>query len=307
MKETVTARIGMVNYINTAPIYETWKQRAHPEGWQVVEAPPATLNRMLAAGELDLGFVSSHEYAVRPEQYRILADLSISANGSVGSVFLFSRIDPALLDRCSVLLSGQSQTSVFLVKIILEEFYGVKPSFVSGDVGAELPEETQALLAIGDQALRLVGDKRFPYQLDLGAVWRQHTGLPFVFAVCAVREEFYHAHPETLRHIHQEFVFCAHEGRDNLEVICALAAHRIPMHPDECFVYLRAIEYDLGREKQLALERFFRYLIARGEGVAQSLPLKIVRGAARASSPDILIPTSSAGDAPYDNNGVRKQ
>ncbi len=266
----------MVNYINTAPIYETWKKRTHPESWQVVEAPPATLNRMLAEGELDLGFVSSHEYAVRPEQYRILADLSISATGSVGSVFLFSRLDPATLDGCSVLLSGQSQTSVFLVKIILEEFYRVQPVYRSGDVGVDITDGTQALLAIGDQALRLVGDKRFPYQLDLGAVWRRHTGLPFVFAVCAVREEFYQLHFQTLKLIHQEFVTCAHEGRENLETICELAAPRIPMHPDECFVYLRAIEYDLGAEKQLALERFFQYLIARDQGSGVSLPLKIV-------------------------------
>jgi len=269
------ARIGMVNYINTAPIYETWKQKAHPASWQVVEAPPAVLNRMLAAGELDLGFISSHEYCARPERYRILADLSISANGSVGSVFLFSRRDPALLEGCPLLLSGQSQTSVFLVKIILEEFYGVTPVYTSGDVGLEIPEETQALLAIGDQALRLVGDPRFPHQLDLGAVWRRHTGLPFVFAVCGVREEFYQGHPDILRTIRQEFIACAHEGRENLEAICELAAPRIPMHPDECFVYLRAIEYDLGEEKQRALERFFRYLIARGEGSASSLPLKI--------------------------------
>jgi chorismate dehydratase len=266
----------MVNYINTAPIYETWKQRAHPEGWQVVEAPPATLNRMLAAGELDLGFISSHEYCARPERYRILADLSISANGSVGSVFLFSRRDPALLGGCPVLLSGQSQTSVFLVKIILEEFYGVTPVYSSGDVGMAIQEETQALLAIGDQALRLVGDPRFPCQLDLGAVWRHHTRLPFVFAVCGVREEFYQGHPDILRSIHQEFIACAHEGRENLEAICKLVAPRIPMHPDECFVYLRAIGYDLEAEKQLALVRFFQYLIARGEGSAASLPLKMV-------------------------------
>ena len=64
----------------------------------MVEAPPSTLNQMLAAGDLDLGFVSSYEYGVRSQQYRILPDLSISANGSVGSVFLFSRIDPKLLD-----------------------------------------------------------------------------------------------------------------------------------------------------------------------------------------------------------------
>jgi len=277
MKPAVTARIGMVNYINTAPIYESWKQREHPAGWHLVEAPPATLNRMLAAGELDLGFVSSHEYCVRPMLYRILADLSISANGSVGSVFLFSRVDPGALDGCPVLLSGQSQTSVFLVKIILEEFYGVKPLYSSGDVDSELSAEATALLAIGDQALRLVGDSRFPYQLDLGAVWRHHTGLPFVFAVCAVREDFCRSDPETLALIHREFVRCAHIGRENLEAVCRVAAPRIPMHPDECYVYLRAIGYDLGEEKQLALERFFRYLIDRDEGGAESLPLKIVR------------------------------
>lgn len=266
----------MVNYINTAPIYESWKKRVHPDQWHLIEAPPSTLNRMLAAGDLDLGFVSSHEYCIRPELYRILADLSISANGSVGSVFLFSRVDPGKLNGCPVLLSGQSQTSVFLVKIILEEFYGVQPLYRVGDVDSDMSEETQALLAIGDQALRLVGDKRFAYQLDLGAVWRHHTGLPFVFAVCAVREDFCREHPETLARIHQEFAHCVRDGRENLEAICQVAAPRIPMHPDECYVYLRAIEYDLGREKQLALERFFRYLIDRGEGSAQSLPLKIV-------------------------------
>lgn len=278
MKPEITARIGMVNYINTAPIYEQWKKRDHPEGWHLVEAPPSTLNRMLAAGELDLGFVSSHEYCVRPELYRILADLSISANGSVGSVFLFSRVDPATLDDCPVLLSGQSQTSVFLVKIILEEFYGVSPFYFSGDVSSERSKEATALLAIGDQALRLVGDSRFPYQLDLGAVWRHYTGLPFVFAVCAVREEFCRSAPETLARIHREFVTCAHVGRENLEAVCQMVAPRIPMHPDECYVYLRAIGYDLGMEKRLALERFFRYLIDRGEGAAESLPLKIVGG-----------------------------
>ncbi|MDD3815397.1 MAG: ABC transporter substrate-binding protein, partial [Desulfocapsaceae bacterium] len=146
----------------------------------------------------------------------------------------------------------------------------------SGDVSGDMSTKATALLAIGDQALRLVGDPQFPYQLDLGAVWQHHTGLPFVFAVYAVREDFCRRDPETLALIHRELVCCVQEGRQNLEAICQVAAPRIPMHPDECYVYLRAIEYDLGAEKQLALERFFRYLIDRGEGSAQSLPLKIV-------------------------------
>ncbi|MBU1231910.1 MAG: menaquinone biosynthesis protein [Proteobacteria bacterium] len=274
-KKTGGARIGMVNFINTAPIYETWKKRPHPKDWQVVEAPPSTLNRMLAAGKLDLGFVSSYEYGVRPQDYRILGDLSISANGSVGSVFLFSRVDPATLSDHTVLLSGQSQTSICLVKIILEEFYQVKPKYVVGDVISEAAAQAGGVLAIGDEALRLSAGSEFAYKLDLGEAWCRYTDLPFVFAVCAVRDEFCRREPETVAAIHREFLFCRGEGRQQLEAICRKVAPRIPMHPDECYVYLRAIEYDLGERKQLALERFFQYLINRNEASAQSLPLNI--------------------------------
>jgi chorismate dehydratase len=44
---------------------------------------------------------------------------------------------------------------------------------------------------------------------------------------------------------------------------------------ENCYAYLRAIEHDLGAEKQLALEKFFGYLIARGEVPRAALPLKI--------------------------------
>jgi len=267
-------RIGMVNFINTAPIYETWKKRPHPDNWHVVEAPPSTLNQMLAAGELDLGFVSSYEYGVRPQRYRILPDLSISANGSVGSVFLFSRIDPKLLDKKQVLLSGQSETSIALVKIILEKFYCVQAEYLIGDVNGNLAQKASGILAIGDEALRLSSSGEFEYQLDLGEVWCKYTDLPFVFAICAVREEFCKENMKAVSAIHKEFLTCRGEGRQALESICLQVAPRIPMHPDECYVYLRAIEYGLGERKQLALETYYNYLIERGEGSPEAVPLQ---------------------------------
>lgn len=266
-------RIGMVNYINTAPIYETWKNRPHPDNWHMIEAAPSVLNQMLAAGELDLGFVSSYEYGVRPERYRLLPDLSISANGSVGSVFLFSRIAPELLDGKEVLLSGQSDTSIALVKIILENFYSVSPDYTVGDVTGEKAEKAEGVLAIGDDALRLAASKKYAFQLDLSEIWCRHLDLPFVFAVVAVREEFCVSEPEAVSAIHNELLVCRGEGRVSLESICTKVAPRIPMHPDECYVYLRAIEYDLGNRKQLALEKFYNYLSERGEGSAKATPL----------------------------------
>jgi len=270
------ARIGMVNFINTAPIYEVWKERISRSDWQVIEAPPSTLNRMLAADELDLGFVSSREYCLRPGKYQILADLSISATGPVGSVFLFSSCELRQLDGKHVLLTGQSDTSVSLVKIILEEFYQVRPVYEVGDLFSRLDhgEDIDAVLAIGDEALRLKYEDRYSFQFDLGEIWNSRTGLPFVFAVCAVRQEYAERNRNEIEEIHQELLTCRLLGQQRLEEICGLVAPRIPMTTDACHAYLQAMEYDLGQEKQKALEEFFSYLIKRGEAVPGSLPLK---------------------------------
>jgi chorismate dehydratase len=267
----------MVNYINTAPIYEVWKEQVNRPDWQVIEAPPSSLNRMLAADELDLGFVSSYEYAARPWKYRILADLSISATGPVGSVFLFSTLPLEELENKLVLMTGQSDTSVCLVRIILEEFLGVRPRYTSGEVfGAPVPgNEPAAVLAIGDEALRLKVENRYPVRVDLAEVWNKKTGLPFVFAVCAVREEFLGRQADTAREIHQTFLDCRRLGLEQLPEICDRVARRIPMDCEACSLYLRAMEYDLGPAKQAALERFFTLLIDRGEADKAALPLKI--------------------------------
>lgn len=268
-------KIGMVNYINTAPVYEVWKESVDVPQWEVIEAHPSNLNKMLAAKELDLGFVSCYEYGARPEQYKILADLSISATGPVGSVFLFSKVGVQDLPGQQVLLSEQSETSASLAKIILEEFYGLKPTYVTGKVNGELAEQSQAVMAIGDDALRLVESGKYPIKLDLGDVWFKHTGLPFVFAVCAVQETACEEFGEEIRKIQGEFVRCREEGAIRLDSICKAVAKRIPMDCETCFAYLNALEYDLGMKKVAALERFFGYLIKRGDISPGALPLKI--------------------------------
>jgi len=271
------ARIGMVNYINVAPIYEIWKERALPADWQVIEGEPSRLNILLAEDRIDMGFVSSYAYAAHPERYQILADLSISATGPVGSVFLFSRIEPKALDHHLVRLTNHSDTSVRLVKIILEEFYQVRPRYEIGDVcgdGVQL-DGVSAVLAIGDDALRLRASDRYPIQLDLGEAWHRKTGLPFVFSVCAVREDFLAEQPQTARDIRQTLVECRQQGALRMGEICDRVARRIPMDCETCSAYLMGIEHDLSPVKRMALERYFQYLIDRGEAPATALPLKI--------------------------------
>jgi chorismate dehydratase len=277
MKSSKLVRIGMVNFINTAPIYEVWKKTVHRSDWRIIAAAPSELNRMLYRDELDLGCVSSFEYAVHPKQYKIIGDLSISASGPVGSVFLFSRFAPEQLADKLVLLSGQSQTSVSLVKIILEEFYSIVPRYRVGSVMEQRQDEEafDAVLAIGDEALRLVASNEYPIRLDLGEVWHQHTGLPFVFALWTVRSRFCHEEPEQLAAIHGELLRCLAEGQRKLSAISREVAPRIPMDIEACWNYLRSIEYDLGPEKRQALILFYEYLIKRNEADSAALPLKI--------------------------------
>ncbi len=269
------ARIGMVNFINTAPLYEIWRQKVNRPLWRITEAPPTTLNRMLYNNELDLGFVSSHEYAAHPHLYRVLDDLSISATGPVGSVFLFSRRKPEELGGRLVLLSTQSQTSVALVKIILEEFYRVFPVYAENNNNQQVDKAT-AVLAIGDEALRLARQKNYPFRLDLSELWQEHTGLPFVFAVWAVREDFWQRDKECVLEIQRELWNCVNEGKKNLRSICEIVAPRIPMPVKACYDYLRAMEYDLSPGKKQALQTFFSFLIKRGEGAEEALPIKLI-------------------------------
>lgn len=267
----------MVNYINTAPIYEIWKEQVLEADWQVIEAPPSSLNRMLAGDALDLGFVSSYEYAVRPDRYQILADLSISATGPVGSVFLFSTLAPQDLHDKPVLMSGQSDTSVCLVRIVLEEFFSVRPVYFRGEIFKKDDggREPSAVLAIGDEALRLRLEDQYPIQLDLAEVWYKETGLPFVFAVFAVRERYLRREQEEVRRIHQALLRCRDQGLGRLDEISRRVAPRIPMPLDSCSSYLHAMEYDLQPTKQQGLEHFFSLLIGRGEADGRALPLKI--------------------------------
>ncbi|PHR28351.1 MAG: hypothetical protein COA36_06690 [Desulfotalea sp.] len=269
------ARIGMVNYLNTAPIHEKWKSSVKREDWILVEGTPAVLNKKLEKGAIDLGFVSCFEYAKHPEDYKILSGLSISANGPVASVVLLSHVPIDQLDGADVLLTAQSDTSVQLVKVILEEFNNVIPTYHTGDILLADHKEFKAVLAIGDDALRLVESATYLYQFDLGDIWKRKTGLPFVYAVCAVREEFSRNQPELLAEIHRELLRCRDEGTADLDHICEIAAIRIPLSKQKCRDYLEAIQYDLAPQKCKALETFFEILIKRGTISDKALPLKM--------------------------------
>lgn len=258
-------RVGFVNFINTSPIYIPWKEMGGEPGWDAVEGEPTLLNKLLDQGHIDVGLVSSYFYGLYADKYFIFPDLSISATGPVKSVILLSKTPLETLKGKRIVLTSQSATSVNLLKIVLEDFFGVKPEYITGgfDLLGRPRAEAAAYLAIGDEALRLK-EATGLHQFDLAEIWLKKTGLPFVFAVWAIRRQSAEKIPDALKKLHKKLNECYAAGQKGLERISRLVAQRIPMKKDECLDYLKGIELDMSENKQKALLKFFDLLHLRG-------------------------------------------
>ncbi len=259
-------RLGRIPWINCYPVY-----RAIDTGIVPVEAEPITgtaadLNDLLAAGELDLSVVSAVEYARNAAAYHLLPDLAITSDGPVHSVVLYSRRPVHELDGATVLQSGSSRTSVLLLELLCRHRWRVRPRFAtvraeSADLEALRSFPHQAVLVIGDAALLLAAEGRYPYQIDLGTAWKDWTGLPFVFAVWAARRE---ANPASVRSVHQALLASRAWGLDHLEELAELAAANTGLPLATCREYLGDLDYALSYRHLAGLTDFFRRLAHDG-------------------------------------------
>jgi chorismate dehydratase len=183
-------RIGRIPYINCYPVYGALDRGVVRLDAELVDGVPTDLIRRMAAGGLDISVVSAVEYARDSQRYLLLPDLAISCDGPVRSVMLFSRRPATELTGRNVVVSRSSMTSVALLELLFENVWHAKPRFVPGD--AEVSDvadadnaDVDARLVIGDAALVLGSNhrERYPHVSDLGEMWKQWTGQPFVFAV----------------------------------------------------------------------------------------------------------------------------
>lgn len=267
-------RIGLLSCVNAAPIAGQWENSVDCGDWQLFGGSPATLDTMLEKGQIDMGFLSVAAYARYPEKFQILSGLSISACGQASAGFLFSHIPLEQLNGVPVFVDNDSATALGLLHIVLEEFHGVRPVYTLGKVESGAEKGFKALLAAGDDALRILEKSTFLYQYDLVDIWRRETTLPVVLGVFAVREEFCRQREDTVIAVHRELLRCRDAGIADLTAVSDLTAIRIPMAKNRCCEYLAAMEYDLSGTKRKALETFVQYMITRGDGSPQALPLK---------------------------------
>lgn len=255
-------KVGRIPYINCYPVYGAIDRGVVPFPAELVSATAADLNNLLAAGSLDLSVVSAVEYARHAAAYHLLPDLAITSDGPVHSVLLFSRVTPEALDRRTVLRTTSSHTSVLLLELLCRHRWGVAPAFASvraepSDLGALAGIPHDAVLVIGDAALLLAARAIYPHVVDLGAAWREWTGLPFVFAVWAARRE---ADPDQVRALHARLLESRRWGLEHLDLLAGAAAAATGIDRAVCRRYLGTLDYALGSRHLEGLGTFFRHL-----------------------------------------------
>src|SRR5438067_7960814 len=236
-------RVGAVNYLNTKPLSCDLESLA-PEAELVLEVP-SRLADLLAEGRLDVALIPVIEY-FRAGTYSVVPGVSIASRGPVLSVTLFSRVPWSGVRR--VALDAGSRTRAALTQVLLRRRYGVRPEVVPLplDRGAE-EADADAVLLIGDRAMRacLPG---FAHAFDLGQEWHDWTGLPFVYAVWAVREGI------DLGAVADALVEAKRRGRERVGAIAAREAPLLGLDAGFCRRYLsNIIRFDLGQREQMGL------------------------------------------------------
>ncbi len=179
-----TLRIGTVPWLVARPLTAGLDRRP---GVELHSAPPALLARGLRRGELDIALASSI-LALPPEGLPLWTEGPLVASrGPVRSVLLFLR--PGLEEPSrvrSLAVDPDSRTGAALARILLREL-GARPRAYPAE---EDPWRADAVLRIGDPALREAARRRDWRILDLGETWHRLTRLPFVYAGWIGRRDF---------------------------------------------------------------------------------------------------------------------
>ena len=242
-------RLATVPFLNAEPLLWGFRRGPYRDIASIEAIPPSGIPARLRAGTIDLGLIPVIEIQ-RWSELEILPHLCIAAKRRARSVLLVSRVP---VDRIrSVALDENSRTSAVLLRILLEHrgMRGVVYHEAAPSLRAMLRDHDAALL-IGDPALR--ADTAGLEVLDLGGEWHSATGLPFVFAVWAIRPG------ATLPDGVRPFLDSRQMGLANIATIARESAERIGSTPGAIEEYLRVnLHYHLGSEESRGLDLFFR-------------------------------------------------
>jgi chorismate dehydratase len=161
-------------------------------------------------------------------------------------------------------MTAQSETSVTLLRILLEDRFSLKPDYVCG---GSVSLSDDACLLIGDQALEENERHRFAFGYDLGTLWQAWQGVPFVFGAWVISKSALvpESRPVVERYMELTQESIAKFREDKAGALDRWLA-RYPVNLPRPVVdeYYNALDYRFTDQRKESLKLFFEYAFRRG-------------------------------------------
>jgi chorismate dehydratase len=242
-------RLAASSYLNSAPLIWSFLHGPHRGSVDFIEAVPARCAQLLSESNVEGALVPVIEYQRIPSGC-LVSNVCVGSQKEVLSVVLVSK-NKQLESISSVALDESSRTSATLVKVIFREFLEREPEWTTRAPNLEeMLEKNDAALIIGDPGMTF--PRRGLNVWDMASLWREHTGLGFVFAMWMVRDEAI----ERARMV--DFSGARDEGVAHLDEIVSSYQDKIPMPVEELRNYLTEnIVFNVDESMERGLRLYF--------------------------------------------------
>ena len=247
---TSALTVAASTYLNSAPLIWSFLHGPQREQLKLIDAVPARCAQLLREAAVDVALIPVIEYQRIPN-ISLIANVCVGSKTEVRSVLLVSK--QAEIEQIeSVALDESSRTSAALLKIIFREFLRHEASWKSSTPDLhDMLRENDAALIIGDPAMTFAREGLHIW--DMAALWQKYTGLGFVFAMWAIRND------ATDRAKYVDFASARDEGVARIDEIVGYYLTRIPLSREELRFYLTDnIAFDLDDQMQNGLELYFQ-------------------------------------------------
>ncbi|MFE3496926.1 menaquinone biosynthetic enzyme MqnA/MqnD family protein [Streptomyces sp. NPDC059175] len=255
-------RVGHIQFLNCLPLYWGLARTGTLLDLELTKDTPEKLSERLVRGDLDIGPVTLVEYLRNAGDLVAFPDIAVGCDGPVMSCVIVSQVRLERLDGARVALGSTSRTSVRLAQLLLADQYGVSPDYYAcpPDLGLMM-QEAEAAVLIGDAALRaaLHDAPRLGLQVhDLGTMWKDWTGLPFVFAVWAARKEYVAREPRLVRKVHEAFLASRDLSLQEVTKVAEQAARWEVFDAALLERYFTTLDFRFGPEQLAGVREFAR-------------------------------------------------
>ncbi|CAM5455132.1 menaquinone biosynthesis protein [Streptomyces atroolivaceus] len=255
-------RVGHIQFLNCLPLYWGLARTGTLLDLELSKDTPERLSEQLVRGDLDIGPVTLVEFLRNADELVALPDIAVGCDGPVMSCVIVSQLPLEQLDGARVALGSTSRTSVRLAQLLLAERYGVTPDYYTcpPDLGLMM-QEAEAAVLIGDAALRanLHDAPRLGLQVhDLGQMWKEWTGLPFVFAVWAARKDYLATHPDHVEKVHEAFLASRDLSLEEVTKVAEQAARWESFDAEVLERYFTTLDFRFGPDQLAGVREFAR-------------------------------------------------